>query len=187
MRNTITWCMVGLLLISGCVPSLNAIYTDRDLVFDETFVGMWGLKNSPGTWDLQQRDAKSYRLTQTDREGRTGSYIAHLAEVEGTRFLDLLPEQTDDAKPSLYRVHHVPIHTIYLVKETGDNTVLAAIDGKWLETYLTDNPATDPSVTIGASRMLTGSTESIQRFLLDNKAQFKHELNLERVTTAAVQ
>jgi hypothetical protein len=186
MNKTITWCMVGLLLFSGCVPTLNAIYTDKDLVFDPSVVGVWSQRNSSETWSFQQRDAKSYRLTYTDREGHTGNFVAHLAEVEGLRFLDLFPEQHENDSPGFYRIHYVPIHTVYLVKETGDKVVLAAMDGAWLEPYLTAHTAEVPSVSIGSSRMLTASTERLQRFLVDNKDRFLHEVELTRQADSAV-
>lgn len=186
MNKTITWCMIGLLLFSGCVPTLNAIYTEKDLVFDPSVLGVWKQPNSPETWDFQKIEAKSYRLTYTDREGRVGNFIAHLAEVEGLRFLDLFPVQEEDATPGFYRIHHVPIHTIYLVKETGDKVVLAAIDGEWLGTYLTQHPNEVASVPFGAGRMVTASTEQLQRFLVDNQSRFAYEVQLERATVGAV-
>lgn len=186
MNRTITWCMVGLLLFSGCVPSLNAIYTEQDLVFDRSVVGVWSQHNSPETWEFRQADAKSYRLTYTDRQGHSGNFVAHLAEVEGLRFLDLFPEQLENATPGFYRIHHVPIHTIYLVKATGDKVVLAAMDGAWLGTYLTEHTTEVPSVSIGSSRMLTASTQRLQRFLVDNKDRFSHEVELTRQAVSAV-
>ncbi len=187
MNKTITWCMVGLVLFAGCVPSLNAIYTAKDLVFDPNVVGVWHQQNSPETWEFRAGDAKSYRLTYTDREGRIGNFVAHLAEVDGLRFLDLFPEPYEDSSPGFYRIHHVPIHTIYLVKkEAGDKVVLAAIDGEWLGTYLKAHPSEVPSVTFGSGRLVTASTERLQRFLVDNQDQFLHEIELARTTAATV-
>ena len=184
MNKQASWWMVGVILLSGCVPSLHAIYTPKDIVFDPNVLGVWKPKDSAETWDFQRRDAKSYRLIYTDRQGHSGSFIAHLADVEGTQFLDLFPEQTEDATPGFYRFHQVPIHSIYLVKETGDRVVLAAIDYPWLEKYMKDHPNEVPSATFGSRQMLTASTEQLQRFLVDHKNQFKNDFELQRQTKA---
>jgi len=184
-RNRAAWFMVGLMLLSGCVPSLNAIYSDKDVVFLPQVLGVWQKEKSAETWDFQKRDAKSYRLVYTDQQGHSGSFIAHLADVQGTRFLDLFPEQTEDATPGFYRFHQIPIHSIYLVKEIGDKVVLAAIDYQWLEKYVKDHPSEVPSATFGSRRMLTASTEQLQRLLVDNQDRFKHDFELYRQTDSA--
>lgn len=175
------WWLVGVVFLIGCVPSMHAIYTDKDLVFNPEFVGVWQQGNSPETWKFDQRDAKSYRLVYTDREGHQGSFIAHLADIEGTQFLDLYPEQTGDATPSFHQIHHVSIHTIYLVKRTDGPVILATIDYPWLEKYIKDHPTKMPSAPFGSHRMLTASTEQLQRFLIDNKDRFIHDLELRRI------
>ncbi len=187
MYKKSVWWMIGLVLISGCVPSMHAIYTDKDLVFNPEFVGVWQQQDSPETWEFEKRDAKSYRLIYTDRQGHSGSFIAHLADIEGTQFLDLFPEQIEDATPGFYRFHQVPIHSIYLVKEAGGKVVLAAIDYPWLEKYVKDHSADLPSATFGSRHMLTASTEQLQRFLIDNKDRFIHNFELQRTTQALVQ
>lgn len=186
MNRAITWCMVGLLLFGGCVPSLNAIYTEKDLVFDRSVVGVWSQPNSPETWEFRAGDAKSYRLTYTDREGRMGNFVAHMAEVDGLRFLDLFPEPYEGSSPGFYRIHYVPMHTIYLVKETGDRVVLAAIDGEWLGAYLREHAAEVSSIPIGSSRMVTASTDVLQHFLVENKDRFSNDVTLTRQAVSAV-
>lgn len=180
MNRKVTWYIVGLVLLSGCVPSLNAIYTDNDVVFKADVLGVWQQANSTEKWEFRQRDAKSYRLVYTDRQGHSGSFIAHLADVDGTLFLDLFPEQIEDATPGFHRFHQVPIHSIYLVKETGSKVVLASIDYSWLDQYIKDHPADLASATFGSRRMITAPTEQVQQFLIDNKVRFTHEFQLER-------
>ncbi|MBC8351215.1 MAG: hypothetical protein H8E66_04465 [Planctomycetes bacterium] len=187
MRKKTAWWMIALVLFSGCVPSMHAVYTDKDLAFNPEVLGVWQQQNSPETWEFEKRDAKSYRLIYTDRQGHSGSFIAHLADVEGIQFLDLFPEQTHDATPGFYRFHQIPIHSIYLVKEVGEKVVLAAIDYPWLEKYVKDHPTEVPSATFGSRHMLTASTEQLQRFLIDNKTRFIHDFELQRTIQDTVQ
>ena len=96
MSTKLSWCLIGLMVLSGCVPSLHSIYSEQDLIFKPHVVGVWQQPGSTATWDLQRRDATSYRLIYTDRDGHTASFVAHLADVEGTLFLDLFPEPMEE-------------------------------------------------------------------------------------------
>lgn len=184
MNRKAVWWMFGVVLLTGCIPSLNAIYTDKDVVFRKDVVGVWTPKNSSESWDFRRREDNSYRLIYTDREGHTGSFIAHLAEIEDTLFLDLLPEESENARPGFHRFHQVPIHSIYLVKEAGDKVVLASIDHTWLSKYIQDHPSELASATFGSRWMITAPTEQLQRFLVDNKDRFKHDFELQRQDSA---
>lgn len=177
----------SVVLLGGCVPSLNAIYTDQDTVFDPNVLGTWKQDNSTEMWEFQERDAKSYRLVYTDREGHSGAFLAHLADVQGVRFLDLFPEQIEDQTPGFYRFHQVPIHSIYLVKElSGDQVVLASIDYQWLDQYVKDHPDKLASATFGSRWMITAPTEQLQQFLVTHKARFTNDFQLQRQTSASV-
>jgi hypothetical protein len=180
MVTRAAWLLAGMLLLSGCIPSLNPIYTEKDIIFNEKVVGIWSSGESTETWDLQRRDEKSYQLTYTDREGKRAQFVAHLAMVEGTRFFDIFPEPGEAVKPGFYRIHQVPIHTIYLVKEVGEKVVLSAIDHLWMEDYLVTHRDEVPSTTFGSGRLLTASTQQLQEFLVDNKTRFTHDFELVR-------
>ena len=184
MHRKATWLTVGLVMLSGCVPSLNAVYTDSDLVFKTDVLGVWKQEKSTERWEFRQRDAKSYRLVYTDRQGHSGTFIAHLADVQGTLFLDIFPEKIEDATPGFYRFHQVPIHSIYLVKEAGNKVVMASIDYAWLDQYIKDHPTELASATFGSRRMITAPTEQLQQFLVKNKDRFKHDFELQRQAEA---
>lgn len=186
MTSKLNWWIAGLVLMTGCVPSLHPIYSEHDIIFNANVLGVWAQENSPETWEFQRGDDNSYRLIYTDRQGHTGNFVAHLANIHGTQFLDLFPEQSEDATSGFYRFHQVPIHSIYLVKEAGDKVVLAGIDYPWLEKYVEDHPAEVPSATFGSRRMLTASTEQLQRLLVENKERFVHDFELEKQATVAV-
>ena len=45
--------IAGLLLLGGCVPSLQPLFTDRDLVFDPGLIGTWKDTDGETTWVLR--------------------------------------------------------------------------------------------------------------------------------------
>lgn len=179
------WMLMGLTLLLGCVPSLNPVYTDQSLRFDPNVVGVWAQANGKDKWEFTKRDDTSYRLVYTDKQGRQGRFLARLAEIEGTRFLDLFPEETDTSASGFYRFHLVPIHTVYLVKGTEPDLQLAAIDYRWLEEFLTENPDAIQFATFNGRKLITAPTDDVQAFVLEHREMFTADFKLQRQTERA--
>jgi hypothetical protein len=174
------WSLVALTLAAGCIPSLNAVYTEANLVFDSAVLGVWTQPNSKAAWNFARRDAKSYRLIYTDNDGQQGRFIAHLADVEGTMFLDLYPEEVASDANSFYKFHLVPIHTVYLVRRVEPTLELAAIDLQWLDKFLTDHPAAIQHATFNNRKLITAPTKDLQAFVLEHRKMFTGDFNLQR-------
>ena len=179
-QRFLCWGVIGLTALAGCVPSLNPVYRPEDLVFDSSVVGMWTQTGEKARWEFTQRDDKSYRLLYTDNEGRQGRFVAHLAKIEGDLFLDLFPEEVEMGVNSFYKFHLVPIHTIYLVRQTKPGLELAAIDFKWLEEELNKQPATIQSSTFNGRKLITAPTDEVRAFIVKNKESFTGRFNLQR-------
>ena len=170
--------------VAGCIPSLNPAYKEENLVFNSKFIGAWSQPNSKAKWDFAKRDSKSYTLSYQDEEGRQGRFIAHLAKIEGTLFLDLFPEETDGGNNSFYKFHLVPIHTIYLVRETEPGLKMASIDFRWLDKYLDAHGDEIATAKFDGRKLITAQTEELQKFLVRHKEEFRGDFNLVRETTA---
>lgn len=94
----------GLLLLTGCVPvdSLNPLYTDKDLAFDESLLGSWvGPDNGEeGGLEILAREKdgkKSYLLLMTDKDKdlkvfKKTVYHASLVKLNEHLFLDVVPQ-----------------------------------------------------------------------------------------------
>jgi hypothetical protein len=99
--------------LTGCVPvdSLNPLYTDKDLAFDESLLGSWvGPDNGDdGVLEFVARDEdgkKSYSLVMTEKDKDSNGYKrtvyhAHLVKLNEHLFLDVIPE-TFDSRPNSY-------------------------------------------------------------------------------------
>lgn len=179
-KRWLAWGVVALTILAGCVPSLNPVYRPEDLVFDSSVVGTWVQTGEKARWEFLQSGDKSYRLLYTDNEGRQGKFIAHLANIEGQLFLDLFPEETEMSANSFYQFHLVPIHTIYLVRQTKPGLELAAIDYKWLEEELGRQPATIQSSTFNGRKLITAPTDEVRAFVAKNKEKFSGRFELQR-------
>ena len=181
-KNLLACGAVLLAVVAGCIPSLNPAYKDENLVFKSQFIGVWSQPNSKARWDFAKRDDKSYTLSFKDEEGRQGRFVAHLANIDGTLFLDLYPEETGEAANGFYKFHMIPIHTIYLVRETEPTLKLATIDYRWLDKYLGEHGDEIKTATFDGRKMITAQTEDVQKFLVKHKAEFRGDFNLVRET-----
>jgi hypothetical protein len=178
---TIACCMLlGLTLLAGCVPSLNPLYTDDTLVFEPALIGVWKQPEGSARWNFSQLDARSYRLLYTDEQGQQGRFIGHLVRLDGELFLDLFPEESQLDASGFYKLHLVPIHTIYRVHGTQPNLKLAAIDYKWFDEYLTSHPKEIQYATFNGRKLITASTADVQKFVRAHEDHFVSEFPLLR-------
>jgi hypothetical protein len=176
--------LVGLLSVAGCIPSLNPLYRPENLVFDPAVIGVWKQPKSNETWQFTKRDNTSYNLVYTDEQERQGRFIAHIAEIQGKRFLDLFPDEAKQEASGFYKFHLVPIHTIYLIRRSQPNVELAAIDYPWLDDYLSDHPSAIEHATFGGRTLITATTEQLQAFVLAHQDSFTAPMELERSSTS---
>lgn len=94
----------GLLLLTGCVPvdSLNPLYTDKDVAFDESLLGSWvgPDKGEEGGLEILARNQdgkKSYLLVMTDKDKdlkvfKKTVYYAQLVKLNEHLFLDVVQQ-----------------------------------------------------------------------------------------------
>ena len=45
-------------IVTGCVPTLNPIYTDKDLIFDPALLGTWGSDDPREKWVFEKTNEK---------------------------------------------------------------------------------------------------------------------------------
>ena len=177
------WSLIALTVLAGCIPSLNPLYTDENIVFEPALVGVWKQPQGTARWEFSKLDEKSYRLLYTDDQGQQGRFIGRLVRLESDLFLDLYPEDEQVEASGFYKFHLVPIHTIYRVRGTQPQLELAAIDFKWLEEYLASHSQEIECATFNGRKLITAPTSAVQKFVLAHKDQFTSEFPLQKVET----
>src|SRR5712691_11635222 len=91
--------MLVMTFLAGCAPvdSLNPLYTDKDVVFDKALLGQWGSPKEGLTF-VKLRD-NAYRMVITQKKDDEADQVsvvfeAHLVNLQGHRFLDLVCEES---------------------------------------------------------------------------------------------
>jgi hypothetical protein len=87
----------GLLVGCGPVNSLNPLFTDQNLIFDDALLGEWTERGPDrGSLRFEQAGPRTYRVTNVEPDGKGGppretTYEVHLVRLGAYRFLDVAP------------------------------------------------------------------------------------------------
>lgn len=172
----------------GCIPSLQPVYTQQDVVFDRALLGVWSTPQSNDAWSFTKSEGKAYRFVYTDKNGKKGAFLAHLANIDGTMLLDLYPEKPELDANDFYKLHLVPAHTFMLVDAIEPTLRLRVMNPDWLRKLLQERPgAIEHQSVDGEWIVLTATTERLQQFIVRHartKEAFGKPFSLRRVKTS---
>ena len=190
MQKIIGVAALGLaVFLAGCVPSLNPLYTEKDLIFEPALVGVWN--NGDDTWTFQKRDEKSYALIIRD-DDKTAPFVAHLVKLGKYRFLDLCPDKdglNDSKLEGTYTMSLIRGHLFLKVLQIEPALQMVMLDPDWLDKLLKKNPKviSHKQNDDGEGIVLTAATKELQKFMLkyaDTKDAFgkPDETGFQKVT-----
>ena len=159
-----------LLVAAGCVPSLNPLYTEKDLVFEPALVGVWTENDeAKDTWAFEKQGENGYRLIYTN-DGKTGEFEARLLKLGGTLFLDFYPDEAglkDLTRNDFYKSHLVPAHSFAKVMQIEPTLQMALLDPDWVKKLLEKNPGAIAHGQVAEDRIvLTAPTKELQKFVV---------------------
>ncbi|MCL4177552.1 MAG: hypothetical protein KJ072_07370 [Verrucomicrobia bacterium] len=157
------------LMLAGCVPSLNPLYTDEDLVFEPKLVGVWAENaEAKERWTFEQAGEKAYRVIY-EEDGERGEFEVRLLRLGDQLYLDFFPN--DEAMKSmerndLYKYHWLPAHTFARVYQVEPELSMAFMNPDWLAKRLKAEPDAIAHVMRGDDAVvLTASTKALQAFV----------------------
>ncbi len=173
---------------TGCIPSLNPIYDEECLVFEPAILGAWQEADSTGQWLFKKSEGDSYVVTYTDKDGLPGRFEGHLANLNGTMFLDLFPEEPQINANDFYKWHLFPVHTFYLVERIEPTLSLRSIDPNWLDEFLRAERNAIKHERVEGMVVLTADTDELQKFYLahlQTEGAFAKPLAMTRVENSS--
>jgi hypothetical protein len=187
-------------ILGGCIPvmSLHPLFTEKDLAFDEKLLGTWVDANKT-TWQFSDanKPEKAYKLIFTDKEGKKGSFVAHLVKLENRLFLDVYPDEMpwNEKDPNkvewLYNtLFLIPAHTFIKINSIEPQLKMLLTDDEKMKEFLKADPNAVEYTSIEDKPVLTAPTEKLQAFVLkyaDDSRVFPEEIVLNRKKTKAPQ
>jgi len=176
--------LTGLILIlSGCLPSLNPIYTEEDIVFNKQLIGIWAEEDKEKEkWIFEKNGGNQYKLTYLE-EGKKASFEAHLAKIGEYHFLNLYPDDYA-SENTLYQCHFIPVHTFSKITIKEDEVVIKMMDPTWVEEKIMKKEIDiEHAFSSKGNLLLTAPTKKLQEFVLrfaEEEEAFQDPLILER-------
>ena len=168
----------------ACVPSLNPLFTEEDLIFDSSLIGVWTEEGSGETWALSSCDSRlEYALTHTDAKGKKGEFLARLVRVGNRTFLDIVPVKPGFSQNDFYQGHFFSTHTFAHIVKTESSVMLSVLEPRWLKDFLMDNPGAIRYQKIRDEIVLASTPKETQAFLLANlntREAFSEPIELTR-------
>lgn len=161
----------------GCGPvaSFEPIYTEKDLVFDPTALGVWYDSENDAHVHVTQVGDKAYRLVYiaTPERGvrELAVFEAHLVKLKDHLFLDLYPNFLDDGVSRLSAWYNFSLHGVHqigLVKQLRPGPVVAFMRGDYWDEHaptIRHRRLMEGDEDSDSAILLTASTKKVQRFL----------------------
>jgi len=113
-------------LCAGCiVVSLQPVYSDDAIVFEEGLVGQWQNADDRTSVSIERGEWRAYKVVYTERS-TVIAFQGNLTRIGEALFLDLTQARGVDEGPYL-----VPVHGIYRVELEGDTLCASALDYEW--------------------------------------------------------
>lgn len=163
MRKKLLLILLIVLILAGCVPSLNPLYTDKDLILLPGLEGTW-MDQDKNLWVFSRNGDKSYLLTLTIETGNPQTFDANFVNLNNHIFIDLYLNNLDT--PDITKWHLMPMHSFSKVQLLNDNLSINMLNPDWIENLAKQGKlfiSYQESSTGG--RMLTASPADIQSFL----------------------
>jgi hypothetical protein len=167
----------------GCVPSLQPIATEKDLVFELNLLGTWVEADGKSSFKFQKAAAgKGYEVIATNKEGNASKLEARLVRLGNDLFFDTTVRDLD-LKGSFAAFHLLPAHLFTKITLSGDTLSYATLNYNWVEKLGGEKKLAIRHETVKDLIVLTASTTELQQFLREHasdKDAFQTPIELKR-------
>lgn len=153
----------------GCVPSLQPLATEKELVFEPKLIGSWVKPDSRLSLTFEKGDNNTYKIVATDENGDAAKLTAGLVRLGNDLFFNTTVEDVD-LKGDFAKFHLLPVHLFTKITLAGDTLTYATLNFDWIKKLREENKLTIRHEVMNDMVVLTGATKELQEFLRKNAA-----------------
>ena len=177
-------------ILGGCIPSLNPLFTEDNLIFEEKLLGTWAEDDSRETWQFKKGsddpNSKFYEMTYTDSDGK-GVFFAGLGKIDDMIFLNIYPHEPELQANDFYKFHILRVHTFMKIEQIEPTLKMAMMNPDKMKEMLENDPSIIEHKIIedGDRILLTASTKQLQQFMKEHandEGLFGEPAELKRLT-----
>jgi hypothetical protein len=137
-------------LSGGCiVVSLQPVYNDAAIVFEEGLIGQWENVDDRTSATIDRAEWRAYKIIYIERSS-TIQFQGNLTRIGDTLFFDLTQARGVDEGPYL-----IPVHGVYRVELEGDKLCASALDYEWFTRAMTLKKPGLPTAALDGRRNVT--------------------------------
>jgi hypothetical protein len=118
--------LVGGLVLTGCVVSVDAVVPASAARYDARLVGRWAEVDGKDRADVT-RDSNGYAITYTDGDGKVGHYEAHLGFLGKQLVLDVAPASRKSDTEIQEGAMLIRGHALFVMTIASDSLRLALL------------------------------------------------------------
>ncbi len=180
MKSILIVVIAGLLLTT-CIPSLQPLFTEKELITSAQLPGVWTEKQDD-VWIFESDGGKGYWLTQYS-DKHSAEFKARLGKIGPYTFLETFPEDTGTDHDFL-EMHLVPAYIFMKIEIAEDKLVLTPFSPEWFDKKVKSGTINLDYQAVDQLPVLIAPTAEVQNFVKkyagDPKA-FGDPLHLRRI------
>lgn len=186
----ITTTVLVVYLLTGCLPSLQPLYTTDKLVLLNGLTGVWqaenggtdqnGTSKKPEVWTFRKEEDKSYLLIHEDEDGFVAALDVHVVKLGSHYFMDFYPGQLPNDETinsvgkivqdplqmnSFLQLHLLAVHTFAKIELSAKKLKINMFDPDFLKNLLEGQQIRIKHEKIDDDYILTASSSDLQKFV----------------------
>jgi len=171
--------------LGGCVLSLQPLYTEKDLIFEEKLLGTWAKNDSKETWQFKRANGdKQYKMIYTDENGKKGPFDAGLGKLNNMMFLNIFPQEPKLKENDFYKFHILRVHSFIKIEQIEPILKMRIMNPDKAKEMLENDPNLIKHEIVQDRLILTASTKELQEFMkahANDEGLFGEPSELKRV------
>jgi hypothetical protein len=184
MNRNYLLCILLFFLLSGCISSLHPLFTNNDLILEQSLIGEWQAGNTNTIWSIfSSSKDKVYRLIVKEANHEPKELELRLGKISNVFFIDISPQEANEGGIRL-DPYWIPVHTFARIDFKQEDIILSELNLGVLELLIRKNKTNIKHERLNSGLIfLTASTKELQNFLsrnINNKKLFARSILLYR-------